>query len=832
MASFFDEESSVEPLVICQNEEYKVCDDTVRWIEEHDKPIVFVACAGKYRTGKSFLLNRLASAKGGCGFGVGNSVQACTKGLWVYKEFFPSPDGTKSMILIDTEGIDALDANDTHDVRIFTLALLLSSAFLYNSVGAIDETAMQTLSLMARVTENVRAASGESQVAEHMPYFCWVLRDFGLQLVDKGGNTITPDEYLEEALHTEDRHKGQVRDVIRDSFPQRTLVTLPRPSSGEDRALEDRLFSITPRFQTAVSELRGRLFNEVRPFEANGRVVSGRMYGELCRHLVGVVQTGAVPVMRDSWTLLASVHARDLRDELMRRFEQQVDEMTPMRREAVETALASEVAHALADFDARAMQPVDDEVRVDLQAQLQAKSAEATERLGLDVARIAQAKLDAFEGAREDPDDYSAAFDDLDALFTVADGRDHPSALAEWRTILHERIASRWFPRVTHQLQLSKQTCDDLLRSNAEVAELTRASCERAWAMERDELRLRVASVDERLSASEQEREAQLERCASLEARVNLLVRQLDEALDEATTAQDVETRSSLADGEVPDDDGGDDLDVQHALRMANVELQTCLDKARAEASAAQSEAAEARERLEVAMGTHARLEANWNDGLAELKAKGVEARAAMEERCAQMQGEADALRTQLTATKLELDERVSEAARAADAHAREKSKLDEALSRCREECEASQNRVLDVHKHHLDDLRTRDERMREQHDTNIKERTAMTVANSELSRDNERLRESVTTLKRKVTELEPNERECKRLRQTQQEESLKLARFETETHTLRTQLEAISEERERLRQQNIQMEGQLAVLRAEKQLADARKSIGQQAEK
>ena len=89
MASFFDEESSVEPLVICQNEEYKVCDDTVRWIEEHDKPIVFVACAGKYRTGKSFLLNRLASAKGGCGFGVGNSVQACTKGLWVYKEFSP-----------------------------------------------------------------------------------------------------------------------------------------------------------------------------------------------------------------------------------------------------------------------------------------------------------------------------------------------------------------------------------------------------------------------------------------------------------------------------------------------------------------------------------------------------------------------------------------------------------------------------------------------------------------------------------------------------------------------------------------------------------------------
>jgi hypothetical protein len=131
MTSFFEDESRVEPLIVCHDERYEVNAETVRWIEEHDKPIVVVACAGKYRTGKSFLLNRLAKAEGGCGFGVGNSVQACTKGLWIYKEFFPSDDGSKSLLFVDTEGIDALDANDTHDVRIFTLALLLSSALCH-----------------------------------------------------------------------------------------------------------------------------------------------------------------------------------------------------------------------------------------------------------------------------------------------------------------------------------------------------------------------------------------------------------------------------------------------------------------------------------------------------------------------------------------------------------------------------------------------------------------------------------------------------------------------------------------------------------------------------
>ena len=33
-----------------------------------------------------------------------------------------------------------------------------------------------------------------------MPDFVWVLRDFILDLVDSEGNSITPNEYLENAL--------------------------------------------------------------------------------------------------------------------------------------------------------------------------------------------------------------------------------------------------------------------------------------------------------------------------------------------------------------------------------------------------------------------------------------------------------------------------------------------------------------------------------------------------------------------------------------------------------------------------------------------------------
>jgi len=44
----------------------------------HDK-IGVIAVVGKYRTGKSFLLNRIILNKIETGFGVGSTINACTK---------------------------------------------------------------------------------------------------------------------------------------------------------------------------------------------------------------------------------------------------------------------------------------------------------------------------------------------------------------------------------------------------------------------------------------------------------------------------------------------------------------------------------------------------------------------------------------------------------------------------------------------------------------------------------------------------------------------------------------------------------------------------------
>ena len=123
-----------------------------------DEKVGVIAVAGKYRTGKSFLLNRiLLDQTKNSGFGVGPTINPCTKGLWVWSDPIELTDklsGEKfKCLIVDSEGIGAFNEDENHDTRIFLLALLLSSYFVYNSMGTIDENALQNLSLIVNLSK-------------------------------------------------------------------------------------------------------------------------------------------------------------------------------------------------------------------------------------------------------------------------------------------------------------------------------------------------------------------------------------------------------------------------------------------------------------------------------------------------------------------------------------------------------------------------------------------------------------------------------------------------------------------------------------------------------
>ncbi|XP_044133569.1 LOW QUALITY PROTEIN: guanylate-binding protein 1-like [Bufo gargarizans] len=136
------------------------------------------------------------------GFPLGSSIQSKTKGIWMW--CVPNPHPQKPghvLVLLDTEGLGDVEKGDSkNDAWIFCLSVLLSSALVYNSIGTIDQQAIERLHYVTELTEVIKLKSTDTkdETAEHerfLPSFTWCVRDFTLSL-ERDGKEITEDEYL------------------------------------------------------------------------------------------------------------------------------------------------------------------------------------------------------------------------------------------------------------------------------------------------------------------------------------------------------------------------------------------------------------------------------------------------------------------------------------------------------------------------------------------------------------------------------------------------------------------------------------------------------------
>lgn len=208
------------------NLEIVVNQEAVEWLMKanQEKHIGVATVVGKYRTGKSYILNRVLLNQNS-GFEVGPTINACTKGLWVWPELLQSPtDPTIQYMVMDTEGLGSLEEGEQTDTKIFLMAMLLSSYFVYNSVGSIDEKAVQNLSLITNLSKMLQKGGDREmqEIINCFPTFLWLVRDFALRLEDEHGSTITPREYLENALRTQ---KGSSDMVVRKNSIRKDLTT-------------------------------------------------------------------------------------------------------------------------------------------------------------------------------------------------------------------------------------------------------------------------------------------------------------------------------------------------------------------------------------------------------------------------------------------------------------------------------------------------------------------------------------------------------------------------------------------------------------------------------
>ena len=322
-------------------------------IRQLQNPLGVISVAGMYRTGKSYLLNRMLLNRSG-GFSVGPSINPCTKGLWMWSKTIQAhtPQGKPlNVLIIDTEGIGATDEDQNHDNKIMTLAILLSSYFIFNSMGTIDESSIQSLSFIVNITKNIQQKNGNKDFSKYLPAFMWVIRDFSLQLRNKEGNPITSKEYLEFSLEMQPGNsefivnKNQIRKMVKEYFPNRNCVTLVRPllEEGNLQKLERTPASkLRKEFIEQVNYLRKTVLNSINPKKLNGQELNGEMFIDLIKSYVKMINEGAVPIIQTAWTYMRQNQAIIAKKNALENYKKKTEELNnkfPIKEEFLRNTL-------------------------------------------------------------------------------------------------------------------------------------------------------------------------------------------------------------------------------------------------------------------------------------------------------------------------------------------------------------------------------------------------------------------------------------------------------------------------------------------------------------
>uniref|UniRef100_K7CAZ5 Guanylate binding protein 1, interferon-inducible n=1 Tax=Pan troglodytes TaxID=9598 RepID=K7CAZ5_PANTR len=319
------------------------------------QPVVVVAIVGLYRTGKSYLMNKLAGKKNG--FSLGSTVKSHTKGIWMWCVPHPKkPEHT--LVLLDTEGLGDIEKGDNeNDSWIFALAILLSSTFVYNSMGTINQQAMDQLYYVTELTHRIRSKSSpdenENEVEDSadfvsfFPDFVWTLRDFSLDL-EADGQPLTPDEYLTYSLKLKkgtsqkDETFNLPRLCIRKFFPKKKCFVFDRPVHRRKLAQLEKLQDeeLDPEFVQQVADFCSYIFSNSKTKTLSGGIqVNGPRLESLVLTYVNAISSGDLPCMENAVLALAQIENSAAVQKAIAHYDQQMGQKVQLPAESLQELL-------------------------------------------------------------------------------------------------------------------------------------------------------------------------------------------------------------------------------------------------------------------------------------------------------------------------------------------------------------------------------------------------------------------------------------------------------------------------------------------------------------
>ncbi|XP_078422603.1 guanylate-binding protein 1-like [Cetorhinus maximus] len=328
-------------------------EEALQVLSNINETVVVVSVVGFYRTGNSYLMNRLAGKTHG--FSLGSTVQSHTEGIWMWCMPHPKKHN-HSLVLLDTDGLGDIEKGDQkNDCWIFSLAVLLSSTFVYNSVGTIDQYAKEAIHFISNLTELIKVKSNEGDdddddeeldLLKISPAFVWTVRDFTLELkID--GQDVTADDYLNYGLQLKKgisrkvMEYNQPRECIRNYFRSHKCFVFVQPMASSNLNQVETLLEsqLDPKFVDICHEFCQYIYLESEPKTIKGgHRINGRKLAILAKTYIEIIGSGMVPCIENAVSSMTKIENTAALKDGLAHYKQQIDLMVKVPSETEELA--------------------------------------------------------------------------------------------------------------------------------------------------------------------------------------------------------------------------------------------------------------------------------------------------------------------------------------------------------------------------------------------------------------------------------------------------------------------------------------------------------------
>ena len=297
-------------------------EEAIKIIQNIKEDLIIVFIFGKERTGKTFLMNLLInpednkksqikfpkiSNKNILGSQMNlNSLFDNKKGVYFWTSPLNKENSQEKILFIDTQGLNTNISENDLEYKLLTLILIISSLFIYNTIGDIDSNSLNNLQLIMHLNDLInfdqKNIDKDEMISELCPKFIWTLRDFDSEKYKKI-NKIR-DAYLEECLN-DDRFKGKNNDEINminkslgKYFKKRECVIMPSPVEDEKELANLRkmnLHELNSDFQNEFEVLKKKVYESSEAKSLYGKKITGPFLVNLLQLFITEINNDNIP---------------------------------------------------------------------------------------------------------------------------------------------------------------------------------------------------------------------------------------------------------------------------------------------------------------------------------------------------------------------------------------------------------------------------------------------------------------------------------------------------------------------------------------------------------